>query len=211
MAVLDVSPADLARLRQIGVTEDLVSAARIRRVTDEEARLLYGMCFSGDLSGIVFPYHDPVTGDRVTARLRRDSPELDSEGKPTNKYISAFGDNRHLYFPPGARDLINDVSVPLVFVEAEKSALAVTALAARSGQKLLAIAAGNALGRRVQFPYGMPLSANAYIIVFGPSGDALKLAMTYAALEDTLPVITSNQLARNISSSGAGFPVQISN
>src|SRR5439155_11712935 len=106
------------------------------------------MRVNGDLSEIVFPDFDPVTGNRVTARLRRDRPEVDSEGKPQNKYICPHGDNRHLYFPPGAEELIKDAAVPLVFVEAEKSALALTAIARRQGQRLLAIGTGGCWGWR---------------------------------------------------------------
>ena len=32
----------------------------------------------------------------VTHRLRRDHPEIE-HGKPKNKYLSAYGDRRHLY------------------------------------------------------------------------------------------------------------------
>ena len=137
-----LAPPDLDRFEQIGVGAELLTAAQVRRVTTDEARQLYGICFNGDLSGIVFPYVNPVSGDRATARIRRDNPELDADGKPENKYVSAFGDNRHLYFPPYVRELLDDASVPVVFVEAEKSALALTALGARHGRRLLAIATG---------------------------------------------------------------------
>lgn len=39
---------------------------------------------------VVFPYWDPRTGRRTTARLRRDHPEIEN-GKPRNKYITAYG------------------------------------------------------------------------------------------------------------------------
>jgi hypothetical protein len=90
----------------------------------------------------MFPYYDPETGSRVTARLRRDHPEMGADGKLENKYLSPWGDNRHLYFPPGAAPLLKDTGVTAVFVEAEKSALALTALAARTQRKMLAIATG---------------------------------------------------------------------
>jgi hypothetical protein len=38
---------------------------------------------------------------RATCRLRRDHPEMEN-GKPRDKYLSAFGDTKHLFFPPGA-------------------------------------------------------------------------------------------------------------
>src|ERR1035437_7053598 len=83
-----------------------------------------------------------VTGHRVTALLRRDHPDLDTEGNPHAKYLPPWGDNRHLYFPPGAAALLADPTIPVVFVEAVKSDLALTALASRSGRSLLAVATG---------------------------------------------------------------------
>jgi Protein of unknown function (DUF3987)/Domain of unknown function (DUF3854) len=61
-----------------------------------EARGKYGITGHGDMAGIVFPYFDPNTGHRVTARLRRDNPEVE-DGKEKNKYISAYGDRKHLH------------------------------------------------------------------------------------------------------------------
>ena len=62
----------------------------------------------------------------MTARVRRDNPEIE-DGKIKDKYISAYGDGRHLYFPPDARDKLQEPGTPIVLVEAEKSALALTA------------------------------------------------------------------------------------
>ena len=91
---------DLSKFALIGVSPDLLSAAGVRRVSDAEARDEFGFRFSAaaDLGGIVFPYFHPMTGKRVTARLRRDRPELGPDGKVLNKYISAYGDRRHLFF-----------------------------------------------------------------------------------------------------------------
>jgi hypothetical protein len=49
---------------------------------------------------------------------------------------------------PGARALIGDVTVPVPIVEAEKSALALTALGVRAGRRLLAVATGGCWGWR---------------------------------------------------------------
>jgi hypothetical protein len=45
-------------------------------------------------------------------------------GKVRNKYVSAYGDRRRLFFPPGSAELLRDPDVPIVLVEAEKSAVA---------------------------------------------------------------------------------------
>jgi hypothetical protein len=137
-----LSESDLKMFARLSIKPSLLAEARICRVTDSEARGMYGIRFDGDVSGIVFPYPDPASGYRVTARLRRDHPEVDTDGKPQDKYICPWGDNRHLYFPPGAGALLGDVTVPVVIVEAEKSALALTALGDRHGRRLLAIATG---------------------------------------------------------------------
>jgi len=121
---------------------DLLTCAGVRRVTDAEARECYGITGVGDMAGIVFPYPELERGDRVTARLRRDHPEIGPDGKPERKYVSPHGDNRHLYFPPGAGALLVDPAVPVVFVEAEKSSLAITALMTRTSRRSLAIATG---------------------------------------------------------------------
>ena len=55
--------AALTWYERIGIGTDLLSAAQVRHVTDSEARELYGFRFNGDLSGIVFPYFDPVNGN----------------------------------------------------------------------------------------------------------------------------------------------------
>lgn len=135
----------LAIFAPIGIGPELLAAAGVHDVSDQEARD-YGFRASSDLSGIVFPYVDLETGHRVTSRLRRDHPDMDSNGKVLRKYLCPFGDPRHLYFPPGASEMLADTSITVVFVEAEKSSLALTALAGRSGRKLLVIATGGCWG-----------------------------------------------------------------
>ena len=142
-----LTPADLATFSHLGITADLLNQARIERVTDRAAREEYGIVGYGDMSGVVFPYMDPMTGHRWSARVRRDNPEMEG-GKPRNKYISAYGDRRHLYFPPGSAELMHDPAVPIVLVEAEKSALALVTWAARMGRKLLPVAMGGCWGWR---------------------------------------------------------------
>ena len=79
-----------------------MAKAHVQRLTDQQARE-YGIkgSLTSDMSGVIFPYFDPTTGQRVTARLRRDNPEVE-DGNSKNKYISAYADRRHLYFVPGS-------------------------------------------------------------------------------------------------------------
>ena len=143
----NLNPSDLSLFSGLGIPAEVLAQAGVSRVTNREARETFGICGSGDMSGIVFPYLDPKTGQRRTARLRRDNPEIEA-GKPKNKYISAYGDRRHLYFPPGCDSLLTNTSVPVVIVEAEKSALALAALSVRMRQPILPVGCGGCWGWR---------------------------------------------------------------
>jgi hypothetical protein len=145
---VNLTEADLRLFVQLRIPSDLLEAAGIERVSDREAREVFGFRHRGNLAGIAIPYFLPWNGKyRVTARLRRDHPEME-KGKPKDKYISAYGDTRHLYFPPGARELLVFKGTPLVFVEAEKSALALLAWSERVNRKLLPIGTGGCWGWR---------------------------------------------------------------
>jgi hypothetical protein len=144
-SVSKLTAADIEAFSCLGIPADLIARAGIERVADHEGREKYGIIGHGDRAGIVFPYFDPIDGKRRTARLRRDNPEIE-DGKPKNKYISAYGDRPHLYFVPGCADLLRDNAVPIVLVEAEKSALALTALAERTGRRILPVAMGGCWG-----------------------------------------------------------------
>jgi Protein of unknown function (DUF3987)/Domain of unknown function (DUF3854) len=146
-AATQLNPADLTMFARLGIPAELLAQAGIRRVTDSEAREEFGIRGDGNMDGIIFPYIDPSNGHRITARLRRDNPEIvDSELK--RKYICPFGDRRILYFPPGATALLTDLTVSIVLVESEKAALALTAWAARRGWRIVAIAMGGCWGWR---------------------------------------------------------------
>ena len=145
MAATDLTAADLAVFAKLGISGELLDQARIRRVTDAEARVDFGFNSDGDNAGIVIPYYDPRTGNRVTARLRRDHPEVEIEdGKEQlkKKYVCPALDKRHLYFPPGSKALLDEQTVTVVLVESEKSALALLAWSERLQRTLLPVALG---------------------------------------------------------------------
>jgi hypothetical protein len=141
--------ADVAAFGRLGIPPELLAEARVRRVTDLEAREQFGMTgpLTKGMSGIVFPYFSIATGARVTARVRRDNPEIEN-GKEREKYISASSDRKHLYFPPRAAAKLQQHDTLLVLVEAEKSVLALSAWAERTGTNLLAIGMGGCWGWR---------------------------------------------------------------
>jgi hypothetical protein len=140
-AATQLSAADLTMFARLGIPAELLMQVGIRRVTDSEAREEFGIRGNGKMDGLIFPYFDPYTRSRVTARLRRDAPEF-VDGKPKRKYVCPYGDRRVLYFTPGAAEFLADPSVPIVLVEAEKSALALTAWAERNGRRIIAVAIG---------------------------------------------------------------------
>jgi P4 family phage/plasmid primase-like protien len=143
---MQLNDEDLKMFAGLGISPGTLTMAEVERVDDATAREKFGIRWNGDVSGIVFPYR--LKQKRVTARLRRDHPERDAEDKPQNKYISPAGDRRHLYLPPDYEQLLADSSVPLIFVESEKSALAITEWSRRSGRKLLPLATGGCWGWR---------------------------------------------------------------
>lgn len=145
-------PADVAAFARYRISPQLLEAAGVKRVTDAEARqLLHLQPLPPErkLDGILFPYSWPQTGAPVYYRVRRDHPDVGKDNKPEAKYLcSNGGSRRSLYYPPGAKDLLRDESVPIMLVEAEKSALALTEWATRTGRKLLPIAMGGCWGWR---------------------------------------------------------------
>ncbi len=146
----NLRPSDVAMFEKFRIPPGLLERAGISRVNDYEARQLLGPCSAGDMAGILIPYFEPSSMKNGTRRwylrIRRDSPEIE-HGKPERKYVAPYGDRKHLYFPP-IPDLFADAAVPIVLVEAEKSALAITAYAERTGRKLLALALGGVYGWR---------------------------------------------------------------
>ena len=131
----------LARFR---IPAEMLETAGVRSVTDAEGREALGLHgYQGvDLGGILFPYLSPLTGTRVGGRIRLDHP-LPDDGK----YISELG-CRRFFFPPHVGNFLHDLSVPVVIVEAEKSALALRGLADRAGRPMLPVAIGGCWGWR---------------------------------------------------------------
>jgi hypothetical protein len=190
---LNLTEADLARFERFGIPHDLLDAAKVRRVTDTEAAALGILYKSEHLAGIFFPYPDPETLLRVTGRLRRDHPELDRDGKAIGKYLSPAGDHRHVYCPPGSGLLLADTSVTVTFVEAETSALALTAAAARTGRQLLAIGTGGSDGWRGRIGK-MTDADGARVDVKGPLGDFDRVVWTD---RDVVILFDSNAATNN--------------
>jgi len=123
------------------IPRELLEAAGVRHGSDAQVRDLLGVHGRAgqNLEGVIFPYPDPRDGRVVGHRVRLDSPV---EGQ---RYLSEQG-CRHLFFPPIPAEWTSDTSVAVVVVEAEKSALALFAVARRHGRGLLPIAVGGVWG-----------------------------------------------------------------
>src|ERR1700751_1039719 len=94
-----------------------ISAVGERAATQEQIRSsvqspwTYGSGSERDC----LPYRDPRTRGVLRHRVRLDTPVADGQ-----KYLSEQG-CRALYCPPLCGDVLRDVSLPVVLVEAEKS------------------------------------------------------------------------------------------
>jgi len=138
-----ISSRHAEHLAAFGISMEILRAARVASLTDSETREFLGVNGSHrghDLGGILFPYLHPASGERNGARVRLDSPIADGP-----KYLMEAG-CRHLFFAPGALQSLGDTGVAVIFVEAEKSALALAALSARSRRRYLVVAVGGSDG-----------------------------------------------------------------
>lgn len=146
---MNLLPRDLEMLAAIRVPARAATDAGWRRVTHQEARDLCGIRYKSDhLEGVAIAYLDP-DDDRIAYwRVRRDNPEMDSDGKPIAKYVSP-PDRKRLYFVPGCYSALADTSRLAIFVESEKAALAIQESAIRTArQRPLVIATGGCWGWR---------------------------------------------------------------
>jgi hypothetical protein len=118
--------SDIAALKRVGIAPYMLDAAGWRRVSHAQAREQCGVQYKSDhLEGIAIPYLDPENEERVlTYRVRRDNPEVESNGTPIAKYVSP-PDRQRLYFGVDAYSQLADVSAPAIVVESEKAVLAV--------------------------------------------------------------------------------------
>src|SRR5262245_7568890 len=120
------------------ITERCLREHQVRHVSDKEARNNFGIRWKkdADLSGTLFPIFG-IDGEIKGYRVRRDNPEIE-DGKPKNKYIQS-ADPSHLYFERTSSQYLSDVSVPIIFVEAYSSALALACWSDRLDEKYLIV------------------------------------------------------------------------
>ena len=102
----------------------------LRRIDHIEGREIVGRSGGGLFDGILIPYVLPGENYVREFRLRRDHPDWE-DGKPKQKYVSPPGRGNMLYFPICTRpDWLLDQSLPVLIVEGEFKAIALSRLAA---------------------------------------------------------------------------------
>jgi hypothetical protein len=126
-----LTQSDLDNLARSFITAGIAEQAGFFRVNDLEGAEIVGAKRSAgtDYSGVAMPYFLPEESSPREYRLRRDNPDLErkSDGtiKDIKKYLSPMGRTGMFYLPPNCqKGWLADVSLPLVFTEGEKKALA---------------------------------------------------------------------------------------
>jgi hypothetical protein len=144
--VSTLTAADLAKLEQSYITQDLAEDAGIYRVdTHEGARIVGRTPSKGhDYAGLIIPNVWPGETHAREFRLRRDNPDqerkTDGSIKEKNKYLSPPGKSNLFYIPPGTPvDWLADPTIPATFTEGEKKALALFRYYQERGEKRLVI------------------------------------------------------------------------
>jgi hypothetical protein len=151
-----LTAADYAALEnQSWLTREIVDAAKIQRVDTIDGALLVGRPATAakDYAGQVFPYFWPGDTKPREYRLRRDNPDLvrqpDGSNKVKNKYLGPPGSTNRFYTPPDTpAEWLTDATIPVVFVEGEKKALAMWRYYKERGEKRLVIGLAGVWGWR---------------------------------------------------------------
>lgn len=136
-----LTQADYQGLERSWIPRKIAEDAGLCRVDSPEGAHIVGRNGAGDYSGILFPYTWPgIEGVREN-QLRRDHPELEQKPggstKEKTKYIFPPGRSNILYIPPGiTREMLTDVSLPIIVTEGAKKALALWRLATEGQEQL---------------------------------------------------------------------------
>lgn len=139
-SVYKLTERDYEELAKSIITREIATALDIYRVDDFEGAHLVGqqLKYGRRFSGIVFRYLSPWGGHERERRLRRDFPDYelkpDGSRKDKGKYLGPPDRPPLLFFPMFMQaehyyDWLNDLSIPIVFCEGEKKAIALMRIA----------------------------------------------------------------------------------
>jgi hypothetical protein len=125
-----LGPADYESLSTRWIDRATADLECIRRIDHLEGREIVGRTGAGLFDGLLIPYVLPGETSVREFRLRRDHPDYEN-GKPQQKYMSPPGRGNMLYFPIRTQpSWLLDQSLPIVIVEGEFKAIALSRLAA---------------------------------------------------------------------------------
>src|SRR5579862_805724 len=148
---MNLTGRDYQDFLMLTISREIVDRAHIFRVTREEAELNYGIRIHGD-GGVCFPHFlPPLNGDDIhqpaAYSVRDDSPKCDANGKAERKYVNSTG-RLYPFVPPADPHWFEDPSVPVVIVEAAKSALALLRWSEDNRRRLIPVGISGCYGWR---------------------------------------------------------------
>ncbi len=124
MLMSALHPDHLTDLEKSGLTEDDARQAGLYTARPGDLHRLCGRPIPDNTSGLVFPYRKADGSPDEFARVKLFPPLVDAEEREI-RYLQPSGTPTRAYFPPGVAAVLNSKR-PLVIVEGEKKALAVT-------------------------------------------------------------------------------------
>lgn len=132
------------------INQEWIEKARIRWVDHEEGAEMLGRKPENRkelLSGILINYIVPGKENAPSffSRLRRDFPDIETRAdgsvKTEKKYLQPVGTGNTAYFPPETNpDWLTDPTIPAIFVEGEKKAIALRRYFYERDEQVLIIA-----------------------------------------------------------------------
>ncbi len=99
------------------INQDVMKLAELSSASIAEAKSKVGW----SAPGILFPYFN-LTGKTLGYRLRFDTPQKSSEGKPV-RYMQKSNTDLKCYFIPSTKEQLLDPKVPICVTEGEKKLL----------------------------------------------------------------------------------------
>jgi hypothetical protein len=147
MSVL--TEVDYQQFLRLTIPRHIVERAHIFRVSKDEAESEYGIRIHG-AGGIAFPHFLPPLNDTSRAAaysVRDDAPKYDASGKAERKYVASRG-RQYPYVAPVDHDWYQDPNVPVILVEAAKSALTLLRWCEDNRRRLIPVGIAGCFGWR---------------------------------------------------------------
>jgi hypothetical protein len=146
-----LTPRDYDEFLKLRIPRDVLDRAKVSRVERLIAEEDYGIRIHGH-GGILFSHFlPPLNGNDVSHpaaySVRDDNPKYDAAGKPERKYVFAQG-RQYPYTVPVEPSWYQDPAVPVILVEAAKSALALLRWCEDNRRRLIPVGIAGCYGWR---------------------------------------------------------------